>query len=125
MKKELASWKKKGFRVMAPLILLIVLGLVGFTRTILGDTPTIKVGVGEAVITPPNPVGYPMAGYDRRASTSTGIHDHLYSRSIVVEGADSSTIVLMTVAVVNIDELIMDRIRSGVERQTGIPFKNT
>ncbi len=116
------NWKKSSFWIMAPLIIiLIVFGCKNFTSN---NPPKIKVGVGETIITPPNPVGHPMAGYNRGTSTSTGIHDNLYTRSIVVEGADGSTIVLMTVAVENISEPIMDMIRTGVEKQTGIPFKN-
>jgi neutral ceramidase len=110
------------FWIVAPLIITIL--TVSACRNSSGSNPKIKVGVGETIITPPNPVGYPMAGYDRGSSTSTGIHDNLYTRSIVVEGADGTTIVLMTVAVVNISEPIMDLIRTGVEKQFGIPFKN-
>lgn len=103
-------------------MMLIVFGKC--TANFVSDPPKIKVGVGEAIITPPNPVGHQMAGYDRGTTTSKGIHDNLYTRSIVVEGEDGTTIMLMTVAVVNINEPIMDMIRIGVEKQTGIPFKN-
>src|SRR5665647_474710 len=116
------NWKKNSFWMMAAFIMLFVFGKC--TGKILSDPPKIKVGVGEKIITPPNPVGHPMAGYDRGITTSTGIHDNLYTRSIVVEGADGTAIVLMTVAVVNITEPMMDMIRAGVEKQTGIPFKN-
>lgn len=116
------NWKKNSFWMMAAFIMLFVFGRC--TGKILSDPPKIKVGVGETIITPPNPVGHLMAGYDRGTTTSTGIHDNLYTRSIVVEGADGTAIVLMTVAVVNITEPMMDMIRAGVEKQTGIPFKN-
>jgi neutral ceramidase len=90
------------------------------------STPTakIKVGVGESIITPPDPVGVPMAGYDRGGHNSTGVHDELYARSIVVEGEDGTSVAMITLALVNLSEQIMDSIRSGVNRETGIPFKN-
>jgi len=124
MKKELVNLKKNSFRIMAVIIILIVFGYVKCTSTISDDLPKIKVGIGETIITPPNPVGHHMEGYNRGTSTSTGIHDDLYTRSVVVEGADSTAIVLMTVAVLNISEPIMDIIRTGVQKETGIPFKN-
>ncbi len=90
----------------------------------LAATAKIKVGVAETIITPPNPVGIAMAGYDRGKNTSTGIHDDLFARSIVVEGQDGTSVAMITVAVVNMSEQIMDSIRSGVNKATGIPFKN-
>ena len=124
MKKEFVNRKKKSFWIMAAFIMLIVFGCVNCKSTISGDIPKIKVGIGETIITPPDPLGHHMEGYNRGTSTSTGIHDNLYTRSIVVEGADSTAILLMAVAVLNISEPIMDMIRTGVQKQTGIPFKN-
>jgi neutral ceramidase len=84
----------------------------------------IKVGVAETIITPPNSVGVKMAGYDRGDNTSTGVHDDLFARSLVVESADGTSSAMITVAVVNMSEQVMDQIRLGVNEQTGIPFKN-
>ena len=84
----------------------------------------IKVGVAETVITPPNPIGVRMAGYDRGVNTSAGVHDDLYARSLVVEGDDGTSSAMITVALVNMSELIMNNIRDGVSKGTGIPFKN-
>jgi neutral ceramidase len=93
--------------------------------TLLGNpAPKIKVGVGESVITPPNPIGVPMMGFDRAGKTSTGIHDDLYSRSLVVQGDDGTSVAMITVALVNTAEAVMNQIRAGVEKQTGIPSKN-
>jgi neutral ceramidase len=87
-------------------------------------TAQIKVGVAETIITPPNPIGVRMAGYDRGANNSTGVHDDLYARSLVVEGEDGTSSAMITVAVVNMSEPVMDQIRTGVYKETGIPFKN-
>jgi len=84
----------------------------------------IKVGVAETIITPQNPIGVRMAGYDRGNNTSTGVHDDLYARSLVVEGKDGTSSAMITVALVNMSELVMDNIRNGVSAETGIPFKN-
>jgi len=87
-------------------------------------TSKIKVGVAETVTTPPNPIGVAMSGYDRGTNTSTGVHDDLFARSIVVEAQDGTSLAMITVAIVNMSEEIMDSIRSGVNKATGIPFKN-
>lgn len=87
-------------------------------------TAQIKVGVAETVITPANPVGVRMAGYDRGVNTSTGVHDDLYARSLVVESKEGISSAMITVAVVNMSEAVMDQIRTGVNKETGIPFKN-
>jgi len=117
MKKKSVNLNKSSLWIMAALVMLIVLGCSG-------DPSKIKVGVGETIITPPNPVGVPMSGYDRGTNTSTGTHDDLHARSIVVEGEDGTSVAMITVAVVNMREQTMDNIRTGVEKQTGIPFKN-
>ena len=90
----------------------------------LREAPKIKVGIGETIITPTNPVGHSMWGYDRGDNTSTGIHDDLHARSIVVEGEDGTAVVLMAVSVLNMREITMDEIRKGVAQKTGIPFEN-
>ncbi len=104
------------FKPFIAVMLLILTGLMSDAQ--------IKVGVAETIITPPQAVGFPMAGYDRGKNTSTGIHDDLFARSLVVEGKDGTSSAMITVAVVNMSEAIMDSIRSGVNRGTGIPFKN-
>ena len=99
-------------------VLVIVLIYVGCSTT---EEPVIKVGLGETIITPP--VGTPMAGYGR-ASVSTGVHDDMYARSIVIEGGDGSSAVLMTLGIINLSKRIADRIRTEINTQTGIPVDN-
>lgn len=88
------------------------------------EAPKIKVGIGETIITPTNPVGHSLWGYDRGDNTSTGTHDDLHARSIVVEGENGTAVVLMTVSVLNMREITMDEIRKGVAEKTKIPFEN-
>ncbi|MFL5772192.1 MAG: neutral/alkaline non-lysosomal ceramidase N-terminal domain-containing protein [Flavisolibacter sp.] len=124
MNMEVFNRKKTSFWLIIIIAFGSVLGCAQISGTSKGAAPKIKVGVGEAMITPPNPVGFPMAGYDRGKNTSTGVHDQLYARSIVVEGEGGASVVLMSVAVVNVSEEIIDKIRTGVQTQTGIPFKS-
>jgi len=85
------------------------------------EEPKIKVGLGETIITPP--IGTPMAGY-RRTGVSTGVHDDLYARSLVVEDGNGTSVVLMTLGIINLGENYMDDIRAEVREQTGIPVEN-
>ncbi|HUT62852.1 MAG TPA: neutral/alkaline non-lysosomal ceramidase N-terminal domain-containing protein [Anaerolineae bacterium] len=85
------------------------------------ESPKIKVGVGETIITPP--AGTPMAGYNR-TDVSKGVHDELYARSLVIEDENKMTVVLMTLGIINLDENYMDSIRDGINIQTGIPENN-
>ena len=110
---------KKSIYFKVSLFILIV--LISSFETL---SAKIKVGVAETIITPSNPIGVRMAGYDRGANTSTGVHDDLFARSLVVEAADGTSSAMITVAVVNMSELVMDQIRTGVNKETGIPFKN-
>ena len=124
MNKTLVKSKKNSLLIMIACIPLIMLGWTMYPGKNSGDAAKIKVGVGEAIITPPNPVGIPMSGYDRGTNTSTGIHDDLHARSIVVQGEDRTSVAMITVAVVNMSEQIMDNIRNKVNQATGIPFNN-
>lgn len=100
--------------------------ILAFSMLVIGLSVSakIKVGVGQTITTPQNPVGKAMAGYDRGTFTSTGVHDDLHARSIVIEGDDGNSAAMITIAIVNMSEAIMDSIRSGVSKSTGIPFKN-
>ena len=81
----------------------------------------VKVGLGETVITPKENVR--MRGF-ARSQVSTGVHDDLHARSLVVEDAKGSTVVLMTVSLCNMSEYYSKRIRAGITEKTGIPENN-
>lgn len=81
----------------------------------------IKVGLGETVITPPN--GTIMEGYARK-DTSKGVHDDLYARSLLVEGDDGTTVILMTLSLLESNQKHVAAIREGITRETGIPGQN-
>ncbi len=103
--------------LMAGLTFAVILALgAGCT-----EKPLVKVGMAEKVITPKP--GMPMAGY-RRAAVSTGAHDDLWARSLVIEDKNGTGIVLMTLGLVNLNESYMDQIREGVNKATSIPVSN-
>ena len=85
------------------------------------EAPKIKVGLGEAVITPETD-GVPMRGYAAR--NSTGVHDDLYARSLVIEGEDGTTAVFMTLALCNLSIRYYEQIREKINKQTNIPVEN-
>ncbi len=83
--------------------------------------PVIKVGVGETVITPREPVK--MRGF-ARAQVSTGVHDDLHARSLVVEDKKGNAAVLMTVALCGLTVDYQEKIRAGITKATRIPPEN-
>ncbi len=85
------------------------------------ETSILQVGLGEKVITPDEKVR--MRGF-ARSQVSTGVHDDLYARSLLVEGADGSTVVLMAVALCGMTEDYAERIRAIITEKTGIPAAN-
>ena len=107
------------------LFLFVVISLIiGFPGCATREVPKIKIGMGETIITPPNPVGVPMAGY-RRESNSTGIHDDLYARSLAIEGEDGTSVMLMTLGIVNLyGPQRLQQIREGISEKTGLPEEN-
>ncbi|MDP2982891.1 MAG: neutral/alkaline non-lysosomal ceramidase N-terminal domain-containing protein [Candidatus Latescibacter sp.] len=81
----------------------------------------IKVGLGETVITPKGNVQ--MAGF-ARSQVSTGTHDDLHARCLVVEGANGAAAVLITITLVGLGEDYGKRIRTAIREKTGIPENN-
>jgi len=79
---------------------------------------SLKVGVGETVITPD--INIQMAGF-ARSQVSTGVHDDLHARSLVVEDADENVVLLMTVSLVGVSSQMAERIREGIKAKIGIP----
>lgn len=111
--------KRMCIRVAAVLACLFALLL---TASAVPASGAIKVGVGETIITPP--VGMAMAGYARKG-VSDGVHDDLHARSLVVEGDNGESTVLMTLAIIGISRSsYFDQIREGISKATGIPTQN-
>ena len=103
-------------------VMVLVIGaLLACTAKTADVQPVIKVGVGETVITPSEPTR--MRGF-ARAQVSTGVHDDLHARSLVVEDANGDTVVMMTVALVGLSEDYLTAIRAGISARTGIKPEN-
>lgn len=103
------------------MVLLMAALMAGGSSKPAGTPTLLKVGVGETIITPSEPTR--MRGF-ARAQVSTGVHDDLHSRSLVVEDRNGNTAVLMTVALCGMSEDYLERIREGVHAKTGIPSGN-
>ncbi|MCD6308273.1 MAG: neutral/alkaline non-lysosomal ceramidase N-terminal domain-containing protein [Candidatus Latescibacteria bacterium] len=124
-REEMKGKKKYGVTIAAGSGVLIAFVLVMAATASLvsgcGPTSSVKAGMSEKVITPP--VGSPMAGY-RRQGVSTGVHDDLFARSLVIEDGSGTTVAFITLGIINLSENYMDSIRKAVSEQTGIPVKN-
>lgn len=77
----------------------------------------VRAGFGKVDITPY--VGCPLTGYAARKSASIGIHDRLYARVLVVEGAETVAIVAADVA--SFPAEFVERVRALVTDRIGLP----
>lgn len=77
----------------------------------------LNIGLGETIITPDEPVR--MRGF-ARSQISTGVHDDLHARSLLIEDADGNTVVLMTVSLCGLTDDYATAIRAGVTAATGL-----
>jgi hypothetical protein len=84
-------------------------------------TETIQVGASVTDITPG--VGLAMGGYGARQGVSTGIHDSLNVRTIVLYDGRSH-VVIAVCDVVGLPTGIVEAAREQIRRDTGIPAEN-
>ena len=80
-----------------------------------------RAGFGRADITPK--IGCRLMGYGNRASGSTGIHDHLLARALVVE-TDGGRWALVSCEFCYLNVASVQEIRSAVQQRTGIAPTN-
>jgi neutral ceramidase len=83
--------------------------------------PTIEVGLGETIITPPD--GTPLAGYPR-TEPSEGVRHDLHARTLIVVDTEGTAVALMSLELFVLDRALMQQIRDGIVEQTGIPADN-
>jgi neutral ceramidase len=103
----------------APIVLLGIL-LVLSTSPVCrrAEDSGVWIGLGETIITPP--AGTPMAGYVRK-NVSIGTHDDLHARSLFIQGRNEEAAVLMSLAIINLNDELAGRIRGIIVEKTGIP----
>src|SRR5581483_4277020 len=80
----------------------------------------LRVGAAEVSITPPN--GTPLAGY-YSTRLSTGVHDDLHAKAIVLRSGDRRA-ALVACDLVGIPPDIVEEARRLIEASTGIPGSN-
>ncbi|HEU4571374.1 MAG TPA: neutral/alkaline non-lysosomal ceramidase N-terminal domain-containing protein [Candidatus Limnocylindrales bacterium] len=78
----------------------------------------MRVGAARVEITPP--LGCPMDGFETRTEGATGVHDPLYARCLVAEGADGERIALVVADLLQIDPGVQRVIASRVAESLGI-----
>lgn len=88
----------------------------GRIESVLAQTSKIYAGVAKVEITPP--VGYP-----HYRGPSTGIHDSLFAKALVLRGADQQ-IALVICDLLWIERDLSLEVRSMVAKKTDIPYAN-
>src|SRR5206468_1717248 len=82
------------------------------------QTMPLYAGVCETDITPP--LGVWMCGYAFRPTGCTAIHDRLYARALVLNDGHAA-IAILSMDLLGLDFDLVDAVRAGIERETGIP----
>ena len=77
----------------------------------------LKVGFGKVCITPP--IGAPLAGFAARKGNCEGVHDDLYSRTLVIEN-EKKPIALISLEILAVSENFVKRVRENITKRTGI-----
>jgi len=75
------------------------------------------VGFAEVTISPPDPVGHPLAGYIARRGASKGLHDDIYLRVLFME-ADGA-VAIVSLDLLAVDEKMRDDLRGIASRTLG------
>lgn len=77
-----------------------------------------EVGFSTAVITPDH-MGFPMYGYGARKDNSTGVHDPLYAKTLVVKRGNEAWS-LTVLDLIGIDSATVNAVRQMVAARTGL-----
>ncbi|MCL6518661.1 MAG: neutral/alkaline non-lysosomal ceramidase N-terminal domain-containing protein [Armatimonadetes bacterium] len=81
----------------------------------------LLAGVAKAVINPP--VGVDLSGYASRTSGSTGIHDDLHAKALVISDGSTKAAVV-TLDLVGIDARQVADLRAEISSKTDVPMGN-
>ena len=112
---------------MADRLRVVCVGLVLAGLVVLPGSPPsaasseeLRIGSAKLDLTPPFPT--PLAGYSRRrGQRSTGVHDPLFVRAVLLQDADT-TVALVSCDLLIVDEILFEAVRRKVEAAfTGRP----
>jgi neutral ceramidase len=78
----------------------------------------LKAGWSRIAITPE--IGTRLTGFSAREGVSTGVHDDLYVRSLVIE-SEARSVALVSVEVLALDGDFITAVKQGISRRTDIP----
>ncbi|MEM4762024.1 MAG: neutral/alkaline non-lysosomal ceramidase N-terminal domain-containing protein [Thermofilum sp.] len=77
----------------------------------------LRLGYSQVVITPSEPAGHVLAGYVRRKSRSTGVHDDIKAGVLTLEGGEAAA--LVTLDLLGVDEKLYSELYRLAERILG------
>jgi hypothetical protein len=83
----------------------------------------LQVGVAMADITPDNPVNVDMAGYDNRKSKSTGVHDPITARCMVINDG-KSVVALVSLDFIGLFMKHVEDMKKMIVNETGLKDEN-
>jgi len=95
---------------------------VSAVAALAAESGTLQVGAAKVDITPSADATLPMSGYSDRKEGFKGIHDHIYTRAIVVsDGAKLAAIV--TWELIGVPNAAWETLSQRIAEETGIPVE--
>ena len=83
----------------------------------------LQVGAAKVDITPSPDAALPMGGYAGRTQGFQRIHDHIYTRSIVISNG-STPAVLLGLELVGLPNAVWEQVTQRIAQELGIPAEN-
>lgn len=84
---------------------------------------TVTISAGACAVDITAPIGITMGGYGARQGVSTGIHDPLHVRGVVLSDGET-TLAVAICDLVGVGPDIVEAARGLIEQETGIPAAN-
>src|SRR5437879_13295884 len=84
------------------------------------ESRTLQAGAAKVDITPSADAALPMSGYADRKEGFKGIHDHIYTRAIVL-GDGSRFAAVVAWELIGVPNAVWEELSQRIARETGIP----
>lgn len=106
----------KFYQIRADNLICILCGLFMFSLPLAAQEAVFLAGTSQSDITPPSP-------YPHYRGLSTGVHDHLYAKALVL-GQGEERVALVVCDLLWIERSLSSSARLIISEKTGIPYSN-
>jgi hypothetical protein len=104
-------------------LLLALFIMIGAPASFGAPGGQLQVGAAKVDITPPPDAALPMGGYASRTQGFQRIHDHIYTRAIVISNG-STQAALLGLELVGLPNSVWEQVTQRTSKELGIPAEN-